>query len=133
MADYVAYARTNYFRVKDRDQFDQWVDQFNVDIHADGDGSICLLFEAEIPFYLYDDDTGEERDVDFMGELSAFLEEGEIAIAKEVGFEKMRYLGGVAIAVNHEGDTIRLTIDDIYSQVAEEWNVPWDTISGCDY
>lgn len=51
--------------------------------------------------------------------VSKHLVEGEIAIFVEVGAEKLRYLGGTAVAVNHEGETRRVDLDDIVDLAKE--------------
>lgn len=121
MANYIPFARTNYFRVKDNDAFIKWLDEIpGLEYYQDGKG-FCILFDEGIPFWFYDDETGEERELLFMNELSAFLAEGEVAIAMEVGFEKLRYLTGVAIAVNDKGEELDVSINDIYKKVEKQW------------
>lgn len=48
-----------------------------------------------------------------------------MAVLEEVGAEKLRYLIGQALAVNHRGETISVSIDDIYKKIKQ---VGW---SGC--
>ena len=42
---------------------------------------------------------------------------GEVAILQEVGAEKLRYLVGYAVAVNHRGETLAVSIDEVYGRV----------------
>lgn len=51
--------------------------------------------------------------------VSRHLVEGEVAIFVEVGVEKLRYLGGVAVAVNDRGETRRVDLDDIVELAKE--------------
>jgi len=60
---------------------------------------------------------------DFYTEFSRHLEKDEVAILMEVGSEKLRYLVGFAMAINHEGDILQVSIRDIYKLVKEEWGI----------
>ena len=51
--------------------------------------------------------------------VAEHLVDGAVAIFTEVGFEKMRYLGGVTLAVNSTGETRRVDLDDIYELAKE--------------
>lgn len=46
--------------------------------------------------------------------VAAHLVKGDVAVFMEVGFEKMRFLSGIAVAVNHKNETRALGLDDIY-------------------
>lgn len=46
--------------------------------------------------------------------VSAHLVEQDVAVFMEVGFEKMRYLSGVTLAINHKGEIRTLDLNDIY-------------------
>lgn len=61
----------------------------------------------------------EERELDWARELSPHLAEGEVAVLQEVGADKLKYLFGGAIAVNHRGEELRPDIDDIYRVVMD--------------
>ena len=62
-------------------------------------------------------------EIDFHCELSEHLAEDAVAILMEVGYERIRYVIGFAVAVNSDGDVLAISTDDIYSKVAEEWNL----------
>jgi hypothetical protein len=47
----------------------------------------------------------------------------------EIGAEKLRYLTGVAIAVNHKGRAAVVSLDDIYRKAARTFRVPENEIS----
>lgn len=51
--------------------------------------------------------------------IAEHLAEDEVAILVQVGQEKMRYLGGTALAVNAAGETRRIDLDDIVDLAAE--------------
>lgn len=50
---------------------------------------------------------------DFAGLVARHLAEGQTAVFRAIGSEKMRYLGGAAIAVNASGDRVHVSLDDI--------------------
>lgn len=139
MANYEATARTNYFTVKDRAAFNMWFDEL---VGVSGTQRtkdpaipemICIVFDESLPddrvFHM--DDTDEENPVDFWAELSEHLITGEVCVAQEVGHEKMRYVSGHSIAVNHEGKILTVNINDIYSKIKEEWKT--ENVSDCSY
>ena len=71
-------------------------------------------------------DYGEHYDVPVPSEfdslhqlIGSHLVEGQVAVFVEVGQEKMRYLGGTAVAVNAAGETRRVDLDDIYDLAKE--------------
>lgn len=51
--------------------------------------------------------------------IARHLVDGEVAVLMEVGFEKMRYLRGVAEAINSKGETRSVNLDDIYDLATE--------------
>lgn len=125
MANYVGYARSNHFRVRDEAAFLGWVETLPGVVARREDGNperFALLVEDE-------DDGGwpnwrrgeleDEEDIDLPAELAGHLTEGEVAILEEVGAEKLRYLVGYAVAVNHRGETLAVSIDDVYARVRE--------------
>jgi len=59
-----------------------------------------------------------------------YLKEGEVVILQEVGNDKMRYLTGSSLAINHEGKSLQVDICDIYEKVKKEWNID---PSRCEY
>ena len=46
-----------------------------------------------------------------------------VAVLQEVGHEKLRYLVGVALAVNADGEILKVSLDDLYPRIAEEWDL----------
>ena len=60
------------------------------------------------------------------------LVDGEVAIFMEVGFEKMRYLTGTAVAVNAIGDTRHIDLNSIY-ELAKELAPEGTTITTAEY
>lgn len=123
MANYYCASRTNYFRVKDRGDFDAWAGKFGLEVceHQESpeeEPMVCLLpggYTDDGSFPSQDPDNPDE-DLDFMGKLSEFLADGSVAILMESGAEKLRYVHGHAIAINSKGERIELGLQDIYEQ-----------------
>jgi hypothetical protein len=120
MANYAGYARSNYVRVRDEAAFLGWVETLPgvVARREDGNpGRFALLVEdgdhGGWPNRCHD---GEEE-IDLHAELAGHLVEGEVAVLQEVGVEKLRYLVGYAVAVNHRGERLAISIDDVYERV----------------
>ena len=124
MANYIGYARSNYFRVRDEAAFSGWVETLPGAIARREDGNpdrFALLIEegndGGWPNRRYVERTGNEEGNDLHAELAGHLAEGEVAILEEIGTEKLRYLVGYAVAVNHRGEKLAVSIDDIYEKV----------------
>ena len=126
MANYYGTTRTNYFRVKDADAFNKWIEQFSGIEIIKKDGTVGLLFDDGMPTIRWeteDADGNEQNDVeveiDFMDELAEHLADDEVAVLQEAGAEKMRYINGYAIAINNKKETKQINLDDIYALAKE--------------
>jgi hypothetical protein len=125
MANYVGSARSNHFRVRDGAAFLDWVGTLpGVVAREDGaspDRFALLVEDGEDgswPAWRHDEE-GEDEEIDLYTELAGHLAEGEVVVLQEVGAEKLRYLVGYAVAVNHCGEKLAVSIDDIYEKVRE--------------
>ncbi len=126
MANYYATARSNYFAVKDETIFRQWaefvglkvLDPVRQDETADGIRRFVITpddgDDNGWPTSRYNEESGEDDDVDVPSELAAYLQDGEVAVLIEVGSEKLRYLCGYATAVNSKGETHCMSLEGIY-------------------
>lgn len=124
MANYCGTSRTNYFKVRDGEAFKKWAEGLHLDVavgHVGEKEGKFALFPSRnsddgcFPDgTIYDEATDEDRDFDFAAELSKHLAEGEVAVHVHIGAEKLRYLLGYAVAVNHRGETVEVNIDEIY-------------------
>ena len=128
MANYIAFARTNYFKVRDVEAFEKVAGKIEVEIIESGDGDDTLygliwLGEGGWPNDLYDEDAGEYEPFDLYDEIGAVLAPGEVAIFMEIGYEKMRYLTGYAIAVHSSGEWTRIGLEDIYVQARNQFHL----------
>jgi len=122
MADYIACFRTNAFPVRDAARFKAWIETvWNIDFIDEHVENGRTMFEvggySGIPDIRESDD--ELVDIDFIAELARHLPEGAHAIVTEIGHEKLQYLVGISIAVDHRGDRIEVNLDDVSRQLAE--------------
>lgn len=130
--DCITMARSNYFKVKDPAAFKAFCDRMNCELIQDRDnpdlyGFVC---EGGIPSYVWDEEADDEVDVDFVNELAKQLAPGAVAIYMEVGYEGHRSVGGIAVAVNSEGQTRNVDLCAIY-ELAEE--LTDGEITPCEY
>lgn len=122
MANYIASARSNYFRVKDREAFDEWAESRSLGVREKDEGLVSIYSEdpdgGGWPSCAWDED-GEPIDVDFFNELPAHLPDGEVAILMEAGAEKLRYICGHAHAITSDGVILRVSLSDIYRMLTD--------------
>lgn len=126
MANYVGSARSNYFRVREEAAFLSWVETLpGVVVCREDDEPerfVLLVEESDDggwPNWRFDERTESEEEFDLYSELAEHLAEGEVAVLQEVGAEKLRYLVAYAVAINHRGEKLAVSIDDIYEKVRE--------------
>jgi hypothetical protein len=125
MANYVAQWRSNYFHVKDEEEFGQAMSDLNIHVGSDDKGR-CGIFPSQfndgngIPWVRYNEETDEDEDTKLDQIIAKHLIEGEVAILMETGHENLRYVIGEAIAVNAGGETVTVSLNDIYRQAEEE-------------
>jgi hypothetical protein len=123
MANYYAMARSNYFRVKDADEFKRWCKHRNLDFSTkefDDVGARYTIFpgegeEAGWPRF-ESSDGDDDIEIDIPEELSNHLHPKDAAVLFQVGWEKLRYLTGDAVAVTSTGKRVYLTLDEIYDR-----------------
>lgn len=120
MANYVPFVRSNYFKVKNPVAFEAFCDKWGVEMIRRGDRDELVGFmggdEVGIPLCYYDAERGEHVEGEFMKDLAAHLEDGWVAVVREIGYEKMRYLVGYTVAVNSRGESIEVSLDQIYDE-----------------
>lgn len=142
MATWTGSARTNYFRVNDEVAFREWAGKLGLQVIESDDpkpdperllpdeGKLVGLLEINgegWPSFSYDEDTDEETEIDMAEEISGFLKEDEVAVIQEVGAEKLRYITGFSMAVNHKGEILYVGLDQIYKKIEDAgWPKPTD-------
>ena len=118
--------RSNYFLVRYNEKFKEWAEDFDLKIFTNN-GKFAIGGCEGYGFPEDDPETGEE--IDFAKELSKHLHDGEIAVLMQVGYEDLRFLSGVALAVNSSGDCETVCLADIYEKAAEAFGVPEESLS----
>jgi hypothetical protein len=135
MANWYGTARSNYFRVKDKDAFLKWADSRGLGVFTSEESADLFAIhgggtdDGSWPSYDMEGDT----EIDIVVELAPHLPRGQIAVLMEIGAEKLRYLTGVAIAVNHKGRVVDLTLNDIYRKAARSFHVAESEITQAAY
>ena len=127
MADWIGSCRSNYFIVKDRKSFKELLEQYEtVLIEKNGKvGFYSITDDGGIPTRYIDDDDEDagidEESISIIEEIAEHLVENEVCVIMEIGYEKLRYLDGRAIAVAWTGETTRVSLNDIYAQAQSEF------------
>jgi len=121
MADYIAQARSNYFKVKDAERFRKFCQEHGLELITEAptkkkDPTLFGFMISESIPAGRTDDKGEWIETDFIQELAKQLAPDAVAVVMEVGSEKMRYLNGYTCAVNSTGKTVELNLNQIYQQ-----------------
>ena len=137
MANYYGQARTNYFAVKDGQAFEDEMAKLPVEVitQTNDDGLKLYGFldsnqdGAGLDYYVWDEETDEDIEIDWTATLAKHLADGWVAIIMEVGHEKYRYLNGYASAVNNKGETRTLSLNDILTRSADLG----DNVTGVGY
>lgn len=123
MANYCGTGRSNYFQVKDVAAYKTWLAKFpdieyiQSDDAPEEDPLVGFLSNLEcgsLPSFYYVGD--EEKEVDFLDELSQHLVDGSVAVFVTAGSEKQRYVSGHAIAINSQGEQEYVSLSDIYTK-----------------
>ena len=136
MANWYGSARSNYFRVRDKNAFLKWADGRGLGVFRNEEGrDLFAIYGGEStgdgswPSYDVEGDT----EIDLVTELAQHLPKGQIAVLMEIGAEKLRYLTGVSIAVNHQGRVVELTLSDIYRKASRAFRVVESEITQATY
>jgi hypothetical protein len=126
MANYYGQARSNYFEVKDATKFVDEMAKYPVEVITTEVDNRTLygIMDANqdgggLYWDMYDEDTGENKEIDWPEILASHLADNHVAVLMEVGTEKYRYLNGIAFAVNNKKEVIRISLDDIYDKAKE--------------
>ena len=127
MANYYGQARRNNFEVKDATKFVDEMAKYPVEVITTEVDNRTLygIMDANqdgggLYWDMYDEDTGENKEIDWPEILASHLADNHVAVLMEVGTEKYRYLTGYAFAVNNKKEIIRLSLDDIYDIAKEK-------------
>lgn len=127
MANYVCSVRSNYVRVKDKQAFKEFLEDFECELIQAKDGRVgfvCYNGDGSTPYHFPDEESEAVALVDCGEEIGRHLCEGEVLVIEEVGSENMRFLVGVSYAYNHKGDCLFVNMADaLREKVAAQWGV----------
>jgi hypothetical protein len=135
MANWYGAARSNYFRVKDAEAFEADMAKYDVELWSKDENPDLLAMSAagddgdDGDWPSYDSETDE--DFEFIDKVWPHLAEGEVLVMKTIGSEKMRYLTGYAVAVNHRGEKVDINLNNIYDLAKQAFKV--DDITEVSY
>jgi hypothetical protein len=82
MGQYIATARSNYFKVKDLEKFNAWAESRYLEVH-EKEGKVMLTTNTENgdwPSTSMSETEDDWVDIDLPDELAAHLCEGEVAV-----------------------------------------------------
>ena len=123
MANYYASCRTNYFQVKDSDEFMEAMAAVpSIEVEGTEKGFVILGACADSsgwPSWVYNEETGEDIEIDLPLLVSEHLKDDEVAIFMEAGAEKLRYVCGYAEAINNKGERRSINLNHIYELASE--------------
>ena len=124
MANWYGAARSNYFLVKDRAAFNTWAKARNLEVLEEGPMVGIHPDGAEgWPSFYWDETEDDDVDFDIPKELSELLVEGQVVVMLETGAEKLRYITGRAVAFDHTGKVVELSLSEIYDRAKQEFGV----------
>jgi len=138
MANYYASCRTNYFEVKDSEKFLEAMDNIPGIVVDTDDGHLFYILGddpdgAGWPAWGYDEEMGNEYEIDLPVIVSEHLADDSVAIFMEVGSEKLRFIIGWALAVNNKGETRLINLSDIYDIAKAELTNKPDRVTVAEY
>lgn len=121
MANYYGVTRTNYFAVKNEEEFRAEIANLPVElIEAKEEGKKVFGFlDADSDgggdiFSRWNEETDEHEEIDWQAFFQKHLADDWVAIIVSSGAEKHRYINGFAIAYNNKGESRSVGVEDIY-------------------
>jgi hypothetical protein len=116
MATWYGTSRSNYFAVKNLEDFRAECDKLGIPYWDDREGLIAVYSDTGEgwPSSVMDDESGDTLDFDVVEVISKHLCEGEVAILMESGAENLRYVTGRAIAFTRDNRRV-IDLSDIYN------------------
>lgn len=125
MGFFNATARTNYFQVKDeaaRIELEAWCKATGNRFHLhDKKPLFCMVSgnEDDGAFRFWSPGAEEDQTETWWDTICHVLADGQCLVAMEAGSEKLRYVCGHATAIRADGESVELSLDEIY-QIASD-------------
>lgn len=132
MANWYGTSRSNYVRVKDVDAALASLEPYNdARKHPTHPDFIMISGEDDGAFNTlnYEDDT----ELDWSEWAKEHLCEGQVLILMEAGAEKLRYVSGWAAAYSWTGESLTISLEDIYKRIQDEWALDMSQVADCSY
>lgn len=119
MPNLIGLARSNYFAVRDEAAFRAFCERYGLEVLEDTleGGERVFGFASEdggVPTFYTERETGRTLDGNPLAELAAHLVPGDVAVVYEIANTGTAVLSGYSYAVNSEGATASVNLDDIY-------------------
>ncbi len=120
--------RTNYFKVKNKNEFMEYIEQFDeLEAFENSENMVGFLAEEGLPSTKpILDAEGDEIDyeeVDILEDLQKMLTDDTVLIYQEICSEGMRWVQGFSIAITSNQPIIRCDMSDIYSMAEEYFGI----------
>ncbi len=133
MASYYGFCRSNYFSVKDIEQFKIVCEHFELEIiNNDNKVGFFVNEESGIPTSieyvneeqkedngLRDEKYDEDNYDDVFDIIAEMLLDDEVMVVDHIGNEKLRFLTGYSSAYNNKGQIVNILLSDIYEKAKE--------------
>lgn len=139
MANFTGVERSNYVKFKPEklEEVREYLEQFDVELSPESDQSeaYCLLassYSEGVFSSLSVNENDEEIELE-LKRVAEQMEEGQVLVVMLAGYEKMRYVVGEAEAWNWKGESVYVSLSDIYKKAAEEFQVDVASITDCSY
>jgi len=124
--DYYGTGRTNYFKVKDVEEFKKWITSFGGQFitKAEHPEFVGIILDSVPDMRRNPAEEGDELiEFDFYEELKSHLQKRQVAVYMESGAEGHRYITGIAVAVCPGKENVVVDIDGIYTLAAKKFRV----------
>jgi hypothetical protein len=127
MANWYGQARSNYFKVKDIEAFKEALSPVEIEVSYSPENDNCMIMSTDEyggwPSQYYDEDKDDSVDFELTTIVAQHLVEGQVCVLIETGAEKLRYLSGHSVAFDHSGETVYVSLDDIYAKAEEKFGI----------
>lgn len=125
MANYYGFGRSNYFKVKDIEDFKRLLANSECTPIWKGSKKLSEIDTSDLVGFLCTSEDGQptaDEDVDFFNQLSTILDQNYVVIFQSIGNEKLRYLNGYSIAIDARGNQLHISLDDIYGKAQSHFD-----------
>jgi hypothetical protein len=122
MANFYGQARSNYFMVKNNEEFVAEMEKYPVKVITKETDGVTLYGVMDDDddgggdmFSVWDEDEDGADELDWSEVFTRHLADGWVAVIVSSGAEKYRYISGHAVAYNNKGEETHLDLSDIYT------------------